>query len=105
MEPIWIIFIAAWFCIFLPMIARKRRRRHHRNRNKNKEGVTSMIPAEFINQYIGKTVIIYTEGALSGSQVEIVEVKDNWIKAKYKTQEMLINGDMVTSITYTNKNK
>lgn len=105
MDPIWIILIAAWICIFLPAHATRRRKRRHRNRQKNKEGVTSMIPADFISQYIGKTVTIYAEGAWAGSQAEIIEVKDNWIKAKYKNQEMLINGDMVTSITYTNKIK
>lgn len=99
------IFIAMWLCIILPGITRRRRRRHNRIQQRRREGVVSMIPAEFINQYIGKTVTIYSEGALSGSHVEIIEVKENWIKAKYKNQEYLFNLDMVSSIHYVEPKK
>ncbi|MCQ2527557.1 MAG: hypothetical protein MJ108_00395 [Saccharofermentans sp.] len=106
MGSYWYIYlIVFWLCIILPMVTRRKTLRRIRRNQRRRERSSVMIPAEFINQYIGKTVTVFSEGALSGSHVEIVDVKDNWIKGKYKNQEYLFNLDMVSSIHYVEPKK
>lgn len=98
------IILFLWICIFIPTKKRQNMMRRKRIRDRRK-GIVNMIPTEFINDYIGKTVTIFAEGGISGSRVEIVDVKDNWIKGKNKNQEFLINLDMVSSIQYIESKK
>lgn len=62
------------------------------------------MPAEMLNDCIGKEVIICVEGELSGFKATVVSITDNWIKVEEKNNIRLINGDMITQI-FIPKNK
>ncbi len=69
-----------------------------------KKGVKRSMPAEMLNDCIGKEVIICVEGELSGFKATVVSITDNWIKVEEKNNIRLINGDMITQI-FIPKNK
>lgn len=91
----YLILIALYLCIFLPMITRQKARVAKKARNRRR-GVIKMN--EIIEKYLHKTVAVQSQSSFGVVGV-ITDVKDNWIELEQKNgKKTLINTDYITTI-------
>jgi hypothetical protein len=72
---------------------------------RNKKGIKRIMPAEMLNECIGKEVTICVEGELAGFRATVLSIEENWIKVEEKNNIRMINGDMITQIYIPKKSK
>ena len=92
----YIIVIAIWLCIVLPVI---RTRRWHLLLDEPKGSEKDMLPVVLLEEFIGKVCAIEIYNELTGISAKIVDMEENWLKVQTKKETKLINGNLIKNIT------
>jgi hypothetical protein len=101
-------YIWAMFFVVAILLGTQRKRRHRiirKNKRLHKKGIKRIMPAEMLNECIGKEVTICVEGELAGFRATVLSIEENWIKVEEKNNIRMINGDMITQIYIPKKSK